>query len=240
MYSYLDRKTKFCKQTIHIIFSFFSNGAGALDGRLWRIFMSPFRAELSRPRRWCWLEASRTASVPCLYQPFVNSIVHFASSNTYGAPVDRVLCFNLQSEEWLKAIEGPLTCRRGKSASPSAWFKRRYAGPTTYSPTSSLAGVGGGGCCGVVASYLSGCGWGCCYGDAIVGGGGDAESTAGGCGESCCSGPSLSNGKEEVELLWPTGLVSSVSLFLLYLVCSLYLQICMQRFLLLFREPHHM
>ncbi|KAK1612777.1 hypothetical protein QYE76_036450 [Lolium multiflorum] len=47
----------------------------------------------------------------------INGNVHFLSSNMYGAPADRVLCFNLESEEWTKSIEGPLT------AEPELWKK---------------------------------------------------------------------------------------------------------------------
>jgi F-box interacting protein len=48
----------------------------------------------------------------------VSGIVHFLSSNIYiGAPADRVLCFNLESEEWTKAINGPL------NADTESWRK---------------------------------------------------------------------------------------------------------------------
>jgi F-box interacting protein len=47
----------------------------------------------------------------------VNGIVHFLSSNIYGAPADHVLCFNLESEEWTKAINGPL------NADTESWRK---------------------------------------------------------------------------------------------------------------------
>jgi F-box interacting protein len=47
----------------------------------------------------------------------VNGIVHFLSSSIHGAPADRVLCFNLESEEWTKAIDGPL------NADTESWRK---------------------------------------------------------------------------------------------------------------------